>query len=331
VHLVQRVAGLTAWLDERGADLEARTHHRGLGLLVERAQILGLGRSGRISCGGAARFVKARDGWLAVTLARPADVEVVPAWLGCPVGTDPWASVEAVAAGSGVGELRDRAAELGLACSIVGEARHHRPAVVAAPVQSSPGRSIRGATVVNLASLWAGPLAANLMRRMGARVIDVESFTRPDGARSTPELYGLLHEGHEIRRFDFTSREGVAGLRGLLLSADVIIEGSRPRGLEQIGIDAFDIVGQGPRVWLSITAFGRGSGVEHRVGFGDDCAGAAGLCDEGPEGPRFIADAVADPITGLITAASGVQLLAAGGRQVVDIALARCATAMHLG
>lgn len=331
VDLVQRIAGLVEWLDERGADLDARTHHDGLGLLVERARILGFGRSGRMSCGGATRFVKAQDRWLAVTLARYADLEVVPAWLGRPVVGDVWAAIEAVAACSAARELRDRASELGLACSVVGEARHPGPAVLAARVRSSSGRSIRGATVVNLASLWAGPLAANLMGRMGARVIDVESSIRPDGARSTPELYGLLHDGHELRRFDFTSPEGVAELRRLLLSADVIIEGSRPRGLEQIGIDAFDIVGQGPGLWLSITAFGRGPGEAHRVGFGDDCAAAAGLCDQGPEGPRFIADAVADPITGLITAAVGVQLLSAGGRQVVDISLARCAAAMRNG
>lgn len=91
VGLVSGVAALAEWLDARGADLDARTQHRGLGLLVERVQILGLGRSGRTSCGGAGRFVKAQDGWLVVTLARESDLELVPAWLDCAVSGDVWA------------------------------------------------------------------------------------------------------------------------------------------------------------------------------------------------------------------------------------------------
>ena len=37
--------------------------------------------------------------------------------------------------------------------------------------------------VVDLSSLWAGPLVGHLLLRAGARVVKVESTTRPDGAR----------------------------------------------------------------------------------------------------------------------------------------------------
>ena len=37
--------------------------------------------------------------------------------------------------------------------------------------------------VVDLAALWAGPLAASLLTMAGARVIKIESRTRPDAAR----------------------------------------------------------------------------------------------------------------------------------------------------
>jgi hypothetical protein len=45
-------------------------------------------------------------------------------------------------------------------------------------------------------SLWAGPLCTNLLGLGGARVIKVESTTRPDGARSgPPAFFELLHHG----------------------------------------------------------------------------------------------------------------------------------------
>ena len=80
----------------------------------------------------------------------------------------------------------ERAVALGLACSIVGEGRRH-----AAGTRDPARRRTRrarssGAIVVNLASLWAGPLAADVLARIGARVINVESTARPDGARHTP-------------------------------------------------------------------------------------------------------------------------------------------------
>ena len=53
-----------------------------LGLLGERAAAEGLSRRGERSCGGAARLVRAADGWLAINLAREDDRAAVPAWLG---------------------------------------------------------------------------------------------------------------------------------------------------------------------------------------------------------------------------------------------------------
>ena len=53
-------------------------------------------------------------------------------------------------------------------------------------------------------------------------------------------------------------RKGCAALRTLLTAADVVIEGSRPRALQQLGIDANELLNadDGPDVWLSITGYG---------------------------------------------------------------------------
>jgi crotonobetainyl-CoA:carnitine CoA-transferase CaiB-like acyl-CoA transferase len=127
-------------------------------------------------------------------------------------------------------------------------------------------------------------------------------------------------------------------LRTLLAAADVVIEGSRPRALEQLGIDASEMVRSGPQVWLSITGHGRLPPNDMRVGLGDDAAVAGGLVGwvpaatgAGPSGataPVFVADAVADPMTGLTVAATAIDLLARGGRHLVDVALGRVAASV---
>ena len=86
----------------------------------------------------------------------------------------------------------------------------------------------------------------------------VESVHRPDGARrGPPAFYARLHGGHESVVLDFRSPAGRHDLEQLLGSADVVIEASRPRALEQLGIDAAAIVAAGPDVWVSITGHGR--------------------------------------------------------------------------
>ena len=67
------------------------------------------------------------------------------------------------------------------------------------------------------------------------------------------------------------------------------------------------------------------------VGFGDDAAVAAGLVAWDEAGPCFCADAAADPATGLLAALAVVDHLAAGGRWLLDVALARVAAAALAG
>jgi crotonobetainyl-CoA:carnitine CoA-transferase CaiB-like acyl-CoA transferase len=65
-----------------------------------------------------------------------------------------------------------------------------------------------------------------------------------------------------------------------------------------------------------------------RVGLGDDAAAAGGLVGEAEGGPVFLADAVADPVTGLVAAMAVVDAVTSGGRWLLDIALARVASAV---
>ena len=128
-------------------------------------------------------------------------------------------------------------------------------------------------------------------------------------------------------------REGVAELRRLVADADVVIEGSRPRALERLGIEPAEVVAGHPgAVWLSITAYGRSGPWRNRVGFGDDCAAAGGLVAWTADGsPEFIADAVADPLAGMVAAALVARAVSDGGGVVLDVALREVARAAALG
>lgn len=334
VGLVGEIVGLVDHLDERIDDPAARlttsSTAGGVGLLAERAALVGFGPSGRTSCGGGTRLVCAKDGRLAVSLARDDDVDLVPAWLGIghvPPGSH-WEVVESAVVDRSASDLVDRAIELGLPCTRVGEAT--------APSAPGGGVSVswRGAgrprrlgslLVVNLASLWAGPLAADVLARLGARVVTVESQERPDGSRATLGFFESLHGRTESVSLPFRTETGRRRLRDLVSAADVVIEGSRPRALAQLGIDVEEHVRDGERIWVSITAHGRHGAAGERVGFGDDAAAAGGLVGWIDGEPTFLADAVADPLAGLTSAAAVVDLVEAGVGGIVDVALSRVA------
>jgi crotonobetainyl-CoA:carnitine CoA-transferase CaiB-like acyl-CoA transferase len=178
--------------------------------------------------------------------------------------------------------------------------------------------------VVDLSSLWAGPLCARLLADAGARVVKVESVARPDGARSGPAaFYDRLHAGHRSVAVDFATAAGREALRRLVAAADVVIEASRPRALAQLGVDAAAAVRGGVRVWVSITGYGRG---HDGVAFGDDAAVAGGLVAWAPDGrPRFAGDAVADPLTGLAAAGATRSALRSGGGWLLDVSMSHVA------
>ena len=173
-------------------------------------------------------------------------------------------------------------------------------------------------------ALWAGPLVGAVLVRTGARVIKVESTTRPDGARvGSPRHFAALDQGKESVTLDLTTPSGSARLGRLVDGADVVITSARPRALEQLDLDPTGSVRTGrPRVWLMITGFGTDPGSADRVAFGDDAAAAGGLLVWDDRGPCFCADAVADPVTGLAASAEVLRALADGGEHLLVASMA---------
>ena len=297
-------------------------------LMTGRAALLGLQRGGRTSSNGSCRLLAARDGWIAVNLPRPSDVDSVGAIVGEHVSGDPWPLLERAAATRRGAELVTSAQLLGVAAAqlpVPGAPRSddEPPWRVVAAGERRPKR-LEGAVVIDLSSLWAGPVCAQLLGRAGARVIKVESAARPDGARlGNRRFFDWLHAGHECVALDLGTAAGRDHLRRLIARADVVIEASRPRALRQLGIDADAVVAQGNgTTWVSITGYGREGDEAGRVAFGDDAAVAGGLVAYDDTGdPVFAGDAIADPLTGLHAAVAALRAMRDGGGALVDVAM----------
>jgi len=294
----------------------------GVGLLGERARLLGLSRQGEISANGSCRLLRAGDGYVALNLARVDDWAGLPALFQEP--TSSWEDVARMATDRSVAELVERGIVLGMAIAASGEG--DVPALPFTIERHSPPHRPSGAMplVVDFSSLWAGPLAGSLLAKAGARVIKVESKSRPDGARyGHTGFFSLLHAGKEEMAFDFGDARDLTRLRDLVASADMVIEASRPRALAQLGLSAAELAARGG-VWLSITAHGRWGDAGERIGFGDDAAVAGGLAEAMTQAwgePLFAGDAIADPLTGLTAAFVGLAAWQAGGGCIAALAM----------
>jgi hypothetical protein len=292
-------------------------------IVTGRAALLGLAPNGRISAGGATRLMPARDGWSAITLSRPDDLDAVPALLESDtVPDDPWPALGDWAAVRSAVAVTARARLLGLPAATLGEtaaapARIRRMGSTVAP------RAMSGLLVADLSSMWAGPLCGQLLARAGATVVKVESSARPDGTRAGPQdFFDWMNGGKLSYAVDF---DEPAGLRALLNVADVVVEASRPAALSRRRLGPADVGPRDGRVWLRITGHGTDGERADWVAFGDDAAVSGGLVGMRDDGPVFCGDAIADPLTGLHAAQAVAESLYRGGGELVELSMAAVA------
>ncbi|MFI5755256.1 CaiB/BaiF CoA transferase family protein [Streptomyces sp. NPDC051569] len=208
------------------------------------------------------------------------------------------------------------------------------PAPAGAPVPALP--PLAGLRVLDLATLFAGPLAASMLGDFGAEVIKVEHPSRPDPSRGhgpAKDGVGLwwkvLGRNKRAITLDLSTPAGQDLLLRLAADADVIIENFRPGTLEKWGLGWDELSAANPRLVLArVTGFGQFGPYSHRPGFGtlaEAMSGFAAVTGE-PGGPPTLPPfGLADSIAALATAYAVLTALtgrAATGRgQVVDLAI----------
>ncbi|MEW2566413.1 CaiB/BaiF CoA transferase family protein [Streptomyces sp. NPDC057621] len=193
-----------------------------------------------------------------------------------------------------------------------------------------------GLRVLDLATLFAGPLAATMLGDFGAEVVKVEHPRRPDPSRGHgPSKDGiglwwkLLGRNKRTMTLDLSTYGGRDTLLRLAASADVIIENFRPGTLEKWDLGWEELSAANPRLVLArVTGFGQFGPYARRPGFGtlaEAMSGFAAITGEPDAPPVLPPFGLADSIAGLATAYAVMTALAARDRtgrgQVVDMAI----------
>jgi crotonobetainyl-CoA:carnitine CoA-transferase CaiB-like acyl-CoA transferase len=200
---------------------------------------------------------------------------------------------------------------------------------------AGPG-PLAGLTVLDLATIYAGPFAATLLGDFGAEVIKVEhpggDPLRTHGAQK--DGVGLwwkqLSRNKRCVTLDLSRPRGQELLLELAASADVLVENFRPGVMERWGLAYARLAAQNSGlIMLRTTGFGQFGPYASRPGFGtlaESMSGFAAMTGW-PDGPPTLPPfGLADGIAGLAGAFSVLSALhyrdANGGRgQVIDLAI----------
>jgi len=138
------------------------------------------------------------------------------------------------AAGREPAAARDELQAWGLPAQLVAAGPMRRPPSLA---PAGARISLRGVRVVELGGLWAAPLAAQLLRELGAEVVKVEAPSRPDGARRGPRSHFLaLNAGKRMLALDLRRDAERARLEALLGPETIVIENFTGRVLGNLGL-----------------------------------------------------------------------------------------------
>ncbi|RVW00398.1 CoA transferase [Rhodococcus spongiicola] len=169
---------------------------------------------------------------------------------------------------------------------------------------------LRGFRVIDVSTILAGPLAAQILGDFGAEVIKIEHPRKPDGMRGhgldkdgVPLWWKMISRNKQTVTLDLSTTDGQGIFRDLAATADVVIENFRPGTFERWGLsyDVLSAVNPG-LILLRVTGFGQKGPYSKRPAFGtlvESMSGFAHLTGP-PDGPPTLpAFGLADSIAGI--------------------------------
>ena len=216
-----------------------------------------------------------------------------------------------------------------------------------AMTQAISSGALAGIRVIDLSRILAGPWATQMLADMGAEVIKIEKPGSGDDTRgwgpptmpgedgeptSDAAYFHCVNRNKKSVAIDIASPEGQQLIRGLVATADVLVENFKLDGLKKYQLDYESLKALNPRlVYCSITGFGQTGPYANRAGYDFMIQGMSGLMSitGEPDGmPVKVGVALADVITGL-NASNAIQaaLLArhrTGKGQHIDLSLMDC-------
>lgn len=169
-----------------------------------------------------------------------------------------------------------------------------------------PPGALAGLKVIDMASLYAAPLAATIMADFGADVLKIE----PPGGDMfrNSKMWPIVARGKRCLALDLRSGEGIAHLKALVAQADVVVENYPAAVLEKRGIGWDVLSAINPRlVMLSVSCFGGTGPYSGRPGsgtIGEGFGGLTGLMGES-DGPPMLPSVALGDAVGAMSAVIG--------------------------
>ena len=184
---------------------------------------------------------------------------------------------------------------------------------------------LQGIHIVDLSTVFSGPMAAALLSDQGADVIKVESL-EGDTTRNIGPSKGDLsssfiaaNRGKRNLAIDLKAPAALAVVHALLARADVLIENFRPGVMQRLGLDDADLAQRFPTlIRLSITGFGADGPRAADKAYDAVIQALGGLAasqrDPATGAPVILASTVSDKVTALTAAQAVTAALFARAR-----------------
>lgn len=183
----------------------------------------------------------------------------------------------------------------------------HNVARVEKANQMTKTKPLSGIRVLDFGAFIAGPYAACILQLLGAEVVKVEppqggdAFRRGLGA--TDPYFVQSNAGKKSLAVNLKTPEGLALVKALLPSFDVIIENGRPGVMDRLGLGAEVVRDLNPSiVYASVSGFGDGGPWADRAAFdtiGLAMSGFVSLMSDAGN-PRATGTCVGDLATALV-------------------------------
>ena len=179
--------------------------------------------------------------------------------------------------------------------------------------KSTVAGPLNGFRIIDLSRVLSGPAATMLLADQGADVIKVEppggDITRQMGIGKNGATTGYLNinRGKRAIAIDFKQPQGLAVLKRLLETADVLVQNFRPGAMESLGLGVDTVREINPKiVYVSISGFGADGPYAHKRVYDPVIQALSGItdiqADTGTERPRMIRTVIPDKTTALTAA-----------------------------
>lgn len=189
-------------------------------------------------------------------------------------------------------------------------ARREPPAASTTVPRTGP---LAGVRVLDLTSVVLGPLATQILGDFGADVIKLEApegdLMRANGVsrkRGMSSIFLAINRNKRSLAIDLKRPEGVAAVKRLLPTVDVLVHNMRTAAIERLGLGYAACAELNPRlVYCVATGFGDSGPDAGKPAFDDVIQAACGLSaligHEHGE-PGYVPSLIADKTTGLVLA-----------------------------